>query len=227
MSLNKQASVMVCLVFICAGHAARAECRQANQFKIEVEVSADPVETVFDTSLEELARLAHAAGRDAHTPLRAVYGSTVVFRADIQSEVRASDVNTFCAIARSIHIRVAIGKREIHAARELRERPCLLAAARDHALAHAQYQQKNLGEAKQRMSSSLMARLQRGMPETNSASEAERILARAVSAQIDSDLAEIDAEGTESGRAPDSPEVLARLRDICPAEQADLLRERT
>jgi len=77
------------------------------------------------------------------------------------------------------------------------------------------------------MSSSLMARLQRGMPETNSASEAERILARAVSAQIDSDLAEIDAEGTESGRAPDSPEVLARLRDICPAEQADLLRERT
>ena len=218
------AAALACAV---GAQSAHAECPPSDEARISVEVSAGPVETVFDTSLEELERMARAAGREAHLPLRAVYSSDILFTADIDTQVQETTPRKSCAIAKSIRIRIAIGKRTIHAARELRDKTCLRTAATDHAATHARLQEVRLFAARETIVANLKAILREPSPIADSAAEAERSFARLISAQIDEDLARIDADKTEAGRTIDSSEVLAQLKAACQSEQADPADDRT
>lgn len=218
------AAALACAV---GAQSAHAECPPSDEARISVEVSAGPVETVFDTSLEELERLARAAGREAHLPLRAVYSSSVLFTADIDTQVQEMTPRKSCAVAKSVRIRIAIGRRTIHAARELRDKACLRTAATDHAATHARHQEERLFAARETIVANLKAILREPSPVAGSAAEAERAFASLISAQIDADLARIDADKTEAGRTIDSSDTLAQLKVVCPSEQADLADERT
>mgnify|MGYP001765180619 CR=1 FL=1 len=215
------------LVWAAGAADAIAQCPASQGAQISVEVTAAQVETAFDTNLPELERLARAAGREAHLPLMAVYSSSVLFAADIDSRVEQTQSRRSCAVAKAVRIRIAVGKRMIHAARELRDKACLRAAAVDHAATHARHQEERLLAARETIAANLKASLRTPAPDADSPAEAERALARLVSARIDADLAEIDADKTEANRVLDSAESLARLKFACPSEQAEVDGDRT
>lgn len=202
---------------------ARAECPKPDGVRIDVDIAAGPVETLFDSSLKELERLARAAGRDAHLPLRAVYISNVLFGANIKVEGGAQPP---CAVARSIDVRIVISHRTIRVARELKDKACLLAAATTHAAGHARHEEETLLAARDEIASNLREQL-RQVTTAETEMEAEQRLARTVSAQINADLARLDADGSAAAKTIDSIDALARLKTACPDEQADLVNERT
>lgn len=215
------------LVWAASALVVKAECPTSEGASISVEVTAAQVETAFDTSLSELERLARSAGREAHLPLMAVYSSSVLFVADIESRTEPTQARRSCAVAKSVRIRIAIGKRTIHAARELRDKACLRTTAIDHAATHARHQEERLLAAREAIVASLKARLHTPAPYADTAIEAERALARMISAHIDADLAEIDADKSEANRVLDSADSLARLKAACPSEQAEVGDDRT
>jgi hypothetical protein len=209
------------------GGVAYANCPPSDGVRVTVEVSAERVETIFDADLEDLARLAQAAGRQAHMPLRAVYSSRTLYSANIDTQVQRLSSQISCAKARSIVVKITIGKRRIHVARELRDKPCLLRAAANHAYEHARYQEESLTSVREHIASNLADRLREPSPAAGSANEAERKFAQIVSAQIDRDLAKIDTDKAIAARTIDSPEALAELKAACPTEQPDFMNERT
>ncbi len=227
MNLGVATCVAAALVWAAGAPVANARCPASQDARVSVEVTAAQVETAFDTSLPELERLARAAGREAHLPLMAVYSSSVLFAADIESRAEQTQARRSCAVAKSVRIRIAVGKRMIHAARELRDKACLRTAAIDHAATHARYQEERLLAARETIAARLKASLRTPAPDADSAVEAERALSRMISARIDADLAEIDADKTEANRVLDSAESLARLRAACPSEQIGLSDDRT
>ena len=91
---------------------ARAGCAPSVDARIDVRIAAEPVETLFDISLQELERLARAAERTAHLPLRAVYTSNVLFGAKIAMQNGDADARS-CVTVRSIDLRVKIASRRI------------------------------------------------------------------------------------------------------------------
>ena len=227
MSGRVTAYAVATLLWAAGADVAHAECPPPDEARIFVTVSFEPVETSFDVSLAELERLAVAAGREAHMPLMAVYSSSVVFSLRIQTRAKRIAAHRSCGAAKSIDVDIVVRKRTIHAARELRDMPCLLKAATDHAAAHARYQEDSLSAARETIASNLSARLRASSPAARSATEAEREISRIVSAQIDADLASIDADKAVAARAIDSPEALEKLKAACPNEQAGFVNERT
>lgn len=219
--------IAAALVWASGAHVVKAQCPASQDARVSVEVTAAQVETAFDTSLPELERLARAAGREAHLPLMAVYSSSVLFAADIESRIERTQARRSCAVAKEVRIRIAIGKRTIHAARELRDKACLRTAAIDHVTTHARHQEERLLAAREIISAKLKARLRAAAPDADSAIEAERALAQIINARIDADLAEIDADKTEANRVLDSADSLARLKAACPSEQAEVDGDRT
>ncbi|MDE2361040.1 MAG: hypothetical protein KGM42_00065 [Hyphomicrobiales bacterium] len=219
--------IAAALVWASGAHVVKAQCPASQDARVSVEVTAAQVETAFDTSLPELERLARAAGREAHLPLMAVYSSSVLFVADIESRVEQTQARRSCAVAQSVRVRIAIGQRTIHAARELRDKPCLRTAAIDHAATHARHQEERLPAAREIIAASLKASLRAPAPDADSAIEAERALAQKINARIDAELAGIDADKTETNRVLDSAESLARLKAACPNERAGVGDDRT
>ena len=227
MIISSRVCISALFAWLALNGLAKANCPPTEGVQITVEVSSVPVETVFDTSLDQLAQLAQASGRQVHMPLRAVYSSRILYGANIKTQVKRISTGGMCARARSIDVRISVEERKVHAARELRENSCLLSAATNHALAHAHYQEASLSAARDRIASSLAARMREPLPTAVGATEAERALSRIVSAQIDTDLANIDAEKTEAARKIDAPEALASLEAACSTEQSKSVNERT
>jgi hypothetical protein len=227
MSWRAEICAVAALVWAASVQVVEAQCPASQDARVSVEVTAAQVETAFDTSLPELERLARAAGREAHLPLMAVYSSSVLFAADIETRVEQTQARRSCAVAKSVRIRIAVGKRMIHAARELRDKACLRTIAIDHAATHARHQEGRLLAARESIAANLKASLRTPAPDADSAAEAERTLAQMISARIDADLAEIDADKTETNRVLDSAESLARLKAACPNEQAEVNGDRT
>lgn len=159
------------LVWAAGAADAIAQCPASQGAQISVEVTAAQVETAFDTNLPELERLARAAGREAHLPLMAVYSSSVLFAADIDSRVEQTQSRRSCAVAKAVRIRIAVGKRMIHAARELRDKACLRAAAVDHAATHARHQEERLLAARETIAANLKASLRTPAPDADSPAE--------------------------------------------------------
>jgi hypothetical protein len=180
-----------------------------------VDVASDQVEVVFDTSLDELQRLAIAADRQAHMPLRAVYSAKVLFGAAISSETTPASTQKICVVGVRVNVRIKVADRKIHVARELRDSKCLLDAAVGHARAHARYQEQSLSVAREPITTSLREVLQRSIPPAQTPADAERALNRVISARIDAELAKIDADRTQAARALDSAEALKQLNDSC------------
>jgi len=204
---------------------ARAGCAPSVDARIDVRIAAEPVGTLFDISLQELERLARAAERTAHLPLRAVYTSNVLFGAKIAMQNGDADARS-CVTVRSIDLRVKIASRRIRVARELQDKDCLLAAAEKHAAAHARQEERKLRASRAILASSLF-RLVQTFPMDGAAKEVEPGLTRAVSTQINADLAKLDEEADGASEAIDSVEALATLKNACPDEQADLDHGRT
>ena len=198
--------------------AANAACAPLNNPQVSVEVSAVPVETAFDVSLEQLRELALAAGKRAHMPLRAVYASKLMFGAAIKSEVSPISPRELCVVHLRVTVRIDIVARTIHGARELREQKCLETAAIAHAMAHARHQEKSIREARDIIAEDLRELLRGPLPPAGSDAEAERTLSRAISAHIDAELAKIDSDRAPSARAIDSPEALSQLSGGCEPE---------
>lgn len=227
MILSSRVCIPALFAWVAFNGLAKANCPPTEGVRIAIEVSSVPVETVFDTSLDQLAQLAQASGRRLHMPLRAVYSSRILYGANIKTQVKRISTGGMCARAQSIDVRISVEERKVHAARELRDKSCLLRAATNHALAHAQYQEASLAAARDLIASNLAARLREPLPAAVGATEAERALSRIVSAQIDADLANIDAEKTEAARKIDSPEALASLEAACSTEPSKFVNERT
>lgn len=215
MSLRPAAAIVMLAL---SGPRADAACAPMKRPQVSVDVSADPVETVFDTSLDELQRLATAAGKQAHMPLRAVYGSKVLFGAAIRSETESISPEEVCIVGVRVAVRIRVSEKMIHAAREIRDSTCLLRASVDHAMAHARHQERSLSAAREHMADALREMLREYRPPPLAAAKAEHALSQAISKHVDAELAAIDADRTQSARALDSPEALSRLRHACNGE---------
>jgi hypothetical protein len=204
-----------------------AQCNAHDDAAVAVDIQHAPVETVFDTSLDELDRIAREAGKEAHAPLMAVYTSATLFTADIDMHVSRMASNVFCAGANSVRVRIAVGRRTIHVARELREKACLQKAAIEHVEAHARIQEQVLAGMESTIAANVKTRLREASANFESAADADRKLRRAIDDQINADLNDADkAKTIITSRDIDSPESLARLRAACSDERGNLFNNR-
>ena len=205
------------------GPSAKGECLAVTEPDVTVDIQAEPVSTVFDTSLGELEVLATAAGKRSRMPLMAAYSAAVLYTVDIPTQAGSTRSGTFCATSKSVRVRIVIGQRTIHAARELQGRPCLLATAIGRAEAHARNQEKSLGVMEAGIIKNIKDRVRdAAYLRSPSAQEAERQLTSSIAAQIDQDLQKAEAEEKEANRRPDTPDSLHALQASCALDRSIL-----
>jgi hypothetical protein len=164
---------------ILSNAAARA-ARPANGMPaLEVDYRFDDEKVLFDTSLSELTALARAAQREAHLPLLAIYTSTVEYKADIAVDAQEVAPELFCARLGPLRVAVHIHQRNIHVAREIGERGCLVAAATQHARAHAHNERRAYARVETRLRENLPSLAPAsGIPPARTAIEAKALLTR-------------------------------------------------
>lgn len=197
--------------------AFAASCENAPPAVITLEVHRSGVREDFDTTSDEIRRVAAAKGVQPHWPALGVYTSKLRYRAEISQNTQAEDGGLYCATPGSVDIIVSLESRVIHLARELGEDRCLEKGVRQHERQHSRADEQALDQGVA-SSTELRVRLAHlGPSRAPSAEIARASVKAAVEDRIAAFLDRLDRVRARLNQIVDAPQAIAQMRNRCGA----------
>lgn len=207
-------------IFLVAGAfpnagARAASCESAPPAVVTVEARSSEVHEEFDTTGDEIRRVAAARGVQPHWPALGAYISEVRYRADISQNAQLEDSGLYCATPGAVRLFVSLDGRVIHLARELKGDRCLKEIVRRHEQSHADADEQAF---KQVLASSSALRTSLAHLEparAASAAIAKASVRAAVERYVSALFDRLDGDRARLNRMLNSPRAIAQLREQC------------